>query len=57
MAALIDDQVLETHETYTLDYLNVTTGNKTIATATVRLKTGNEIKQDASTVMVPLMPL
>ena len=49
LAALIDDQVLETQETYTLDYLNVTTGNKTIATATVQLKKGSEIKQDAST--------
>jgi 2-isopropylmalate synthase len=49
LAALIDDQVLETQETYSLDYLNVTTGNKTIATATVQLKKGNEIQQDAST--------
>ena len=45
------DSITEVPETWSLDYLNVTSGNQTVPTATVRLKrTGAkaELHQDAS---------
>jgi 2-isopropylmalate synthase len=38
LAALVEGQLTEVAETWTLDYLNVTSGNQTVPTATVRLK-------------------
>ncbi|MFZ4683181.1 MAG: alpha-isopropylmalate synthase regulatory domain-containing protein, partial [Terrimicrobiaceae bacterium] len=35
-------------ETYTLDYIHVTSGSTTVPTATVRLKKGSETLQDSS---------
>lgn len=35
-------------ETYTLDYIHVTSGSTTVPTATVRLKKGGETLQDSS---------
>ncbi len=48
LGALIDDAIGSTHETWQLDYLNVTSGTATIPTATVRLKKGEERLQDSS---------
>lgn len=39
----------EIQETFVLDYLSVTAGSGTIATATVRLKNGDEVMQEAAT--------
>jgi 2-isopropylmalate synthase len=51
LAALVEGQITEVPETWSLEYLNVTSGNQTVPTATVRLKrpVGNngEVLQDA----------
>jgi 2-isopropylmalate synthase len=38
LAALVEGRITEVPETWTLDYLNVTSGSQTVPTATVRLK-------------------
>ncbi len=38
LSALVEGQITEVPETWTLDYLNVTSGNRTVPTATVRLQ-------------------
>jgi 2-isopropylmalate synthase len=38
LAALVEGQITEVPETWSLEYLNVTSGNQTVPTATVRLK-------------------
>lgn len=48
LSALVEDSAMESHETYVLDYINVTSGSVTIPTATVRLKKGDELVQDSS---------
>jgi 2-isopropylmalate synthase len=52
LAALVEGRITEVPETWTLDYLNVTSGNQTVPTATVRLKKSGgkeaDISQDAS---------
>jgi len=51
LAALVEGQITEVPETWSLDYLHVTSGNQTVPTATVRLrKTGRDpaTQQDAS---------
>jgi 2-isopropylmalate synthase len=48
LGALVDDSIGSTHETWQLDYFNVTSGTTTIPTATVRLKKGEESLQDSS---------
>ncbi|MCX6349054.1 MAG: 2-isopropylmalate synthase [Candidatus Aureabacteria bacterium] len=47
--ALVDEQIASAPELFVLDYLNVTSGTQTVPTATVRLKSGDKICQDAST--------
>jgi 2-isopropylmalate synthase len=47
--ALVDEQIASAPELFVLDYLNVTSGTQTVPTATVRLKRGKKIRQDAST--------
>ena len=47
--ALVDEQIASAPELFVLDYLNVTSGTQTVPTATVRLKSGGKICQDAST--------
>ena len=51
LAALVEGHITTVPETWALDYLNVSTGNQTVPTATVRLtkKDGNKtrIEQDA----------
>ena len=55
LVALVEGQITEVPETWSLDYLSVTSGNKMVPTATVRLqKTGDnqgerEALQDAGT--------
>ncbi len=52
LAALIEGQIAEVPETWSLDYLSVSSGNHTVPTATVRLKNSArkqaEVRQDAS---------
>ena len=38
LVALVEGHITEVPETFTLDYLNVTSGNQTVPTATIRLK-------------------
>jgi 2-isopropylmalate synthase len=49
LAALIEQQLADVPETYRLDYLTVTSGNRTVPTATVRLVKNKKVLQDAST--------
>jgi len=49
LAALIEEELLDVPETYRLDYLNITSGNRTVPTATVRLIKDEKVLQDAST--------
>ncbi|MFZ4778628.1 MAG: 2-isopropylmalate synthase [Terrimicrobiaceae bacterium] len=48
LAALVEDSMSVAKETFSLDYIHVTSGSTTIPTATVRLKTGGETRQDSS---------
>ena len=48
LTAIARDEMEEAEGLYILDYLNVTTGTKTVPTATVRLKKGGQIIQDAA---------
>ena len=48
ISALVEEESLVVPEVYSLEYLNVTTGNKTIPTATVGLKKGKQKLQEAS---------
>jgi 2-isopropylmalate synthase len=48
LSALVDDSIGNAGETFALDYIHVTSGSTTVPTATVRLKKGEEIKQDSS---------
>jgi len=53
LAALVEGQITGVSETWSMEYLNVTSGNQTVPTATVRLKkasrkkSGGEVMQDA----------
>jgi hypothetical protein len=38
LSALVEGQITEVPETWSLDYLSVTSGNRTVPTATVRLQ-------------------
>ncbi len=46
--ALIEDELSTIPEVYQLDYISISSGNRTVPTATIRLKKGKEILQDAS---------
>ena len=48
LAALVEDSMSVAKETFTLDYIHVTSGSTTIPTATVRLKTAAGTLQDSS---------
>ncbi|CAN5829648.1 2-isopropylmalate synthase [soil metagenome] len=48
LAALVEDSMSSAKETYSLDYIHVTSGSTTVPTATVRLKKGEEVLQDSS---------
>ncbi len=49
LIAILQNEVSETPETYTLETLQVTSGLNLIATATVALKKGEEVSQDSAT--------
>jgi len=48
LVAIARDEMEDVAGIYVLDYLHVSTGTKTVPTATVRLKKGEEIIQDAA---------
>ncbi|MBN1793505.1 MAG: 2-isopropylmalate synthase [Candidatus Omnitrophica bacterium] len=48
IAAIIEDEILVVPEIYSLEAVHTSSGTKTIPTATVRLRKGNEIFQDAA---------
>ena len=48
ISALVEDELTKFPETYQLDYISISSGNSMVPTATVRLKKGKEILQDAS---------
>lgn len=48
LAALVEDSISGDQETYSLDYIHVTSGSTTVPTATVRLKKESETLQDSS---------
>ncbi len=45
---LAQEQMIETAPVYTLEYFHVSTGSKTVPTATVRIRKGEAIMQDAA---------
>ncbi len=49
LTAIVEDEISEVPPTYTLEYIHVTSGNKTLPTATVVLKKEGQLLQDAST--------
>ena len=49
LIALIEEELNVLPETFSLDYFSVITGNRVIPTATVKLKRGDEIIQEAAT--------
>jgi 2-isopropylmalate synthase len=46
--AIVEDEVFHAPEVYQLEYLGFTSGTSTIPTATVRLRKGDQIMQEAS---------
>jgi 2-isopropylmalate synthase len=48
LVAIVQDLVLDVPQVYTLEYLHVSTGNKTVPTATVRLRKSGETFEDAA---------
>ena len=44
----MEEQIVEVEEVYKLEYLQVTTGNSTVPTATVRLHKGEDVIQEAA---------
>jgi 2-isopropylmalate synthase len=46
--AIVEDEMSQAHETYSLDYVGFSSGSDTVPTATVRLRTGGEVVMDAS---------
>jgi 2-isopropylmalate synthase len=48
LIALMQEQMSEVPQYYTLDYVHVSTGNRTVPTATVRLAQNGEVFQDAA---------
>lgn len=47
LLALVEGQITEVKETWSMDYLNVSTGNHTVPTATVRLVRASEKKKES----------
>ncbi|MEK6545605.1 MAG: alpha-isopropylmalate synthase regulatory domain-containing protein, partial [Nitrospinota bacterium] len=48
LEVFVEDEIAKVEEVYKLEYIQTTTGNQTIPTATIKLKKGNQIIQDAS---------
>ncbi|PKL84329.1 MAG: 2-isopropylmalate synthase [Ignavibacteriae bacterium HGW-Ignavibacteriae-3] len=49
LRVLMGDEIFKTEEYYELEYMHVNAGTNTIPTATVRIKTGEEVIQESST--------
>jgi 2-isopropylmalate synthase len=47
--ALVSDELGRSSETYFLEYFNILTGNKSVPTATVRIKKNDELFEEAAT--------
>lgn len=47
--AIVEEEVVAVPETLVMDYLHVTTGNKTVSTAAVRIKMGDQVIEEAAT--------
>src|SRR5690606_18301613 len=47
--AIVEEEVVSVPETLVMDYLHVTAGNKMVATATVCIKKGDEVIEEAAT--------
>jgi len=48
LEAIVEDEIFQIPETFHLEYINVVTGNRTIPTATVRIKEKNKIAEEAA---------
>lgn len=48
LAAIVEDEVVKVTEVFHLEYIHVITGNKTVPTATVRVKKAGKIYQEAA---------
>jgi len=48
LAAIVEDEMIKIPETFQLEYFHATTGNKTIPTATVKLKKAGKLYQEAA---------
>jgi len=48
LVSIVQSEIDETPQVYTLDYLHVSAGTGTVPTATVRLRKDNEVIQDAA---------
>ena len=48
LEAIVEDEIAKVEEVYKLEYIQTTTGNQTLPTATIKLKKGNQIIQDAA---------
>ncbi len=48
LSALVDDSIGSVGETFSLDYIHVTSGSTTVPTATVKLRKGEAVLQDSS---------
>lgn len=48
LRALVEGQIFKIPEVYSLQYVNVVTGNKTIPTATVEIKKKNKVTEEAA---------
>ena len=48
LAAIVEDEVIKIPEAFQLEYIHIITGNKTVPTATVRLKKEGKIYQEAA---------
>lgn len=46
--ALVEDEIQQTPETYVLEYLHISSGTNVVPTATLRLRVGDEIKEEAA---------
>ena len=47
--AIVEEEIVQVPELYNLEYLHVTTGNTSIATATVRIAKGDQVTEEAAT--------
>ncbi|MDP8248624.1 MAG: 2-isopropylmalate synthase [Candidatus Tritonobacter lacicola] len=48
IGAIIEDEIYAGPEKYRLEYISISSGNRTVPTATVRLRCGDDILQDAA---------